>query len=165
MNEILDAIWIVLPAYIANMTACTFGGGRPVDLNKHFVDGKRLIGDGVTVRGTVAGVFFGTLTCAVQSLFFQYSFLFSIEVGVLLSFGALLGDFLESFFKRRIRIQRGSPLPLLDQLDFIFGALILSFPLLDITPQKILIILLITPTLHFSTNYIGYKLRLKEVPW
>jgi len=165
MNELVSAIWIILPAYIANMTACTFGGGKPLDLNRKFLDGRRLIGNGVTIRGTLAGVFFGITTCALQSFFGEYSIPFSIELGFLLGLGAILGDLTESFFKRRIKLKQGSPLPVFDQLDFVFGALILSRPILKLNIQDILIIILLTPILHFSTNYIGYKLKLKEVPW
>jgi CDP-2,3-bis-(O-geranylgeranyl)-sn-glycerol synthase len=165
MNEIMDAVWIILPAYVANMTACAFGGGRPLDFTRSFFDGRRVLGDGVTVKGTAAGAIFGTLTGILQSFFSRYTLLFSFNLGFLLAFGALLGDLVESFFKRRLNLTQGSPLPFLDQLDFIFGALILSFPLLDLSVSKILIIILITPILHFSTNYIGYKLNLKEVPW
>ena len=165
MNEILDAVWIILPAYIANMTACAFGGGTPLDFNRYFTDGRRVIGDGVTLRGTVAGTVFGAIACVTQSFFNEYTISFSLKLGFLLGFGAILGDLIESFLKRRANITRGGPLPLLDQLDFIFGALLLSFPFLDLTHQKILIIILITPILHFSTNYVAYKLKLKEVPW
>ena len=124
-----------------------------------------MIGDGVTLRGTVAGTVFGAIACVTQSFFNEYTISFSLKLGFLLGFGAILGDLIESFLKRRANITRGGPLPLLDQLDFIFGALLLSFPFLDLTHQKILIIILITPILHFSTNYVAYKLKLKEVPW
>jgi len=165
MNELVNAIWIILPAYIANMTACTFGGGKPLDLNKKFIDGKRIIGDGVTVRGTLSGIFFGAVTAVLQSFFSDYTVKFSLLLGFLMGLGAILGDLVESFFKRRINLKQGDPLPLFDQLDFIFGALILSRPLLHLSLQTIFIILFITPVLHFSTNYVGYKLKLKEVPW
>ena len=48
-----------------------------------------------------------------------------ILIGFLLGFGALLGDALGSFLKRRLGIGRGKPAPILDQLDFIIVALIL----------------------------------------
>ena len=42
-----------------------------------------------------------------------------------LCFGALIGDIIESFFKRRIGKNRGEDWIIFDQLDFIIGALIL----------------------------------------
>ncbi len=165
MNEVIRAVWLILPAYIANITACTFGGGKPLDFHRLFLDGRRLLGDGVTIRGAVAGTCFGTLICVIQSFFSQYTLPFSLKLGFLLSFGAIVGDLVESFFKRRVRMKRGSPLPFLDQLDFVVGALILSYPLLDLTVELVVMLMIITPILHFSTNYMGYKLKLKEVPW
>ena len=38
------ALYFMLPAYMANISALAFGGGTPVDLNRNFWDGRRLIG-------------------------------------------------------------------------------------------------------------------------
>ena len=43
-------------------------------------------------------------------------------IGFLLGFGALLGDALGSFIKRRMGIGRGKPAPILDQIDFLIVA-------------------------------------------
>lgn len=52
---------VVVPAYLANCTPPIFGGGRPLDLGRNFLDGRRLLGEGKTIRGTVAGVTWGLL--------------------------------------------------------------------------------------------------------
>ncbi len=85
--------------------------------------------------------------------------------GFLLSFGALIGDLIGSFIKRRLNLQRGQPAPVLDQLDFILGALIFSF--IEFIPplEIIVIILVLTPLIHLTANIIGYKLKLKREPW
>lgn len=85
--------------------------------------------------------------------------------GFLLSFGALLGDLVGSFMKRRLSLERGQPAPFLDQLDFVVGALALSF--IEFIPQiEIIIALLVfTPIIHLTANIIGYKLKLKKEPW
>jgi CDP-2,3-bis-(O-geranylgeranyl)-sn-glycerol synthase len=83
----------------------------------------------------------------------------------LLSFGALIGDLIGSFIKRRLNLERGQPAPPLDQLDFIIGALAFSF-IVFIPPIEIIIVLLVlTPIIHLIANVIGYKLRLKKEPW
>nr|MDO8080708.1 CDP-2,3-bis-(O-geranylgeranyl)-sn-glycerol synthase [Candidatus Freyarchaeota archaeon] len=85
--------------------------------------------------------------------------------GFLLSFGALIGDLIGSFIKRRLNLERGQPAPPLDQLDFITGALVFSF-IVFIPPLEIIIILLVlTPVIHLTANIVGYKLRLKKEPW
>lgn len=85
--------------------------------------------------------------------------------GFLLSFGALIGDLIGSFIKRRLNLERGQPAPPLDQLDFILGALVFSF-IVFIPPLEIIIVLVIlTPIIHLTANVIGYKLGLKKEPW
>lgn len=89
----------------------------------------------------------------------------SIFHGFLLSFGALIGDLIGSFIKRRLNLERGHPTPPLDQLDFIVGALVFSF-IIFIPPLEIIIVLLVlTPMIHLTANIIGYKLGLKKEPW
>ena len=62
-----------------------------------------------------------------------------IIIGFLLGFGALVGDALGSFLKRRLGIGRGKPAPFLDQLDFIIVALIFVSPVVKLDPLFILI--------------------------
>jgi len=85
--------------------------------------------------------------------------------GFLLSFGALIGDLIGSFIKRRLDLQRGQPAPVLDQSDFVIGALIFSFVEYIPPIEIILILLVLTPMIHLLANMIGYKLKLKREPW
>jgi CDP-2,3-bis-(O-geranylgeranyl)-sn-glycerol synthase len=86
-----------------------------------------------------------------------------------LAFGAMLGDIAGSFIKRRRGIERGGSLPLLDQLGFLVVALLFASLSADFktlfTIPVIIAGFIITPVLHLTTNYIAYKLGLKEVPW
>ena len=50
-----SAIWVMLPAYLPNNIAALTGGGMPVDLGKNWSDGKRILGDGKTIRGFAGG--------------------------------------------------------------------------------------------------------------
>ena len=56
---ILQALWLILPAYIANASAVLVGGGTPIDFEKNWRDGKRILGDGKTWRGLIVGAFVG----------------------------------------------------------------------------------------------------------
>jgi Putative integral membrane protein DUF46. len=62
-------------------------------------------------------------------------------------------------------------LPLVDQLDFVGGAwlLLLLFArewFIEAFSMEIIItVLLLTPLLHLLTNYIGFKMGKKKVPW
>jgi CDP-2,3-bis-(O-geranylgeranyl)-sn-glycerol synthase len=82
-----------------------------------------------------------------------------------MSIGALTGDLVGSFIKRRIKLPRGRPAPLLDQLDFLAGALIITLPFHPLIPFHLFILLVLTPLIHFVANIFGYILRFKKEPW
>lgn len=177
------ALYFMLPAYVANISALAFGGGTPVDLKRNFWDGRRLIGDGVTWRGTIMGILLGTIIAVLQGIIFMYygdifalipqwvtiegiipgNFMEWILLGLALSGGALIGDAVGSFIKRRIKIGRGKPAPFLDQLDFAVVALILASLVVTIPLVIIILILIFTIILHVATNTIAYLLGIKDV--
>ncbi len=224
LPSIILAFWFILPAYAANGLAVVFGRGqrlnKPLDFGRNFIDKRRILGDGKTIRGLIGGTAFGTLIGALQFIsgeqialpwlgsnspiglwvylasylgasqiilyFLIYQWLTftplffvlmglptnskailapTIFHGFLLSLGALTGDSIGSFIKRRLDLQRGQPAPILDQLDFIIGALILSF--IEFIPplEIIIVVLVLTPMIHLIANIIGYKLKLKREPW
>jgi len=70
-----------------------------------------------------------------------------------------------------VGLQRGAPFPLLDQLDFVAGAWLLLFLFArawfieSFSLDVILAVIVITPLLHLLTNYVGFKIGRKQVPW
>jgi len=170
---IIKALWLMLPAYIANPTAVLFGGGKPIDFGKNFLDGRRILGDGKTFRGLFGGAACGIIVGMLQRLGSPDGIfvLPSISAVIALSFGALLGDIVKSFFKRRLGFERGEKLPLIDQLDFVAGAWVLTY-IFDpqwfaenFTFWVIITVLILTPVLHRATNILGYHIRVKKEPW
>lgn len=151
-------IW---PAYVANGAPVIFGGGAPLDLNKK-LGGKPIFGKHKTIRGLVAGLLAGFVMAFIESFFLPYM----LPVGILLSIGAMSGDLLGSFVKRRIGSKEGSQIILLDQYPFLVLALLLAYPL-GRTPgiYGILFLVVLTGVLHVLTNFSAYKMRLKKVPW
>jgi CDP-2,3-bis-(O-geranylgeranyl)-sn-glycerol synthase len=175
ISLIIKASWLMLPAYIANPTAVMFGGGTPIDSGKNWKDGRRIFGDGKTFRGLLGGTACGVVSGLIQTQVTSLQFLgtFTFVSIITLSFGALLGDMTKSFFKRRLGYERGAKFPLVDQLDFVAGAWILTYAfepawfrenfLAD--PRIMVTVILFTPLLHRLTNIIGYYARLKKEPW
>ena len=176
------ALWLGLPAWIANATPVIFGGGRPIDGGRILGDGHRLFGDGKTIRGFIAGVFFGTLTGIGQILAAPYlkpllelyvevtpqmeSILFlEIPVVLMLSVGALLGDLVGSFLKRRVNVESGNPSPVLDQIGFILLALVFASPFIQPSAEYVVVLVFITLGIHWTSNALGYLLGLKKNPW
>jgi CDP-2,3-bis-(O-geranylgeranyl)-sn-glycerol synthase len=84
---------------------------------------------------------------------------------VLTPLGALLGDLTGAFLKRRLGIKPGGLFPIVDQVDFVVGALVFSFPLGIISWELAVTVLLITPPIHLFTNFLAFKLKLKNNPW
>jgi len=161
---IAQALYFILPAYCANAVPVIFGGGLPIDFGRNFIDGKPLFGAHKTFRGFLSGLIVGTFIGIVQSNlpFFQPIHLL---LGFVLSFGALMGDLIHSFVKRRMGLPPGASFPVADQLDFVLGALLFS---LFISPPPLLvalIILIVTPPLHLLTNFVAYRLNVKKEPF
>ncbi|MCX8158510.1 MAG: CDP-2,3-bis-(O-geranylgeranyl)-sn-glycerol synthase [Candidatus Diapherotrites archaeon] len=161
-------ILIIIPLYFANSFAMLFGGGMPLDFGKKWLDNQPILGKGKTIRGTIAGVFFGSFASfivvlinpAVEQVYQNY-----VLFGFLLSLGAIIGDIVASFFKRRNKIDPGNPVLFLDQLDFVFGGLVFGSIMYAPTFYEILAIVIITLIAHKLSNYLAYKLKIKKVPW
>ena len=169
MIAIAAAIWFIFPAYCANAAPVIFGGGPQMDFGKRFLDGKPFLGSHKTWRGFFAGLIVGTLvglaqTIIYEQVLFEYGtqFSYSILLGFLLSLGALTGDLIESFIKRRLSRSPGSSLPVADQIDFILGAFLFSIPVSPPSLQAALIILLITIPIHLLTNLGAALLNMKN---
>ncbi|MBI2077823.1 MAG: CDP-archaeol synthase [Euryarchaeota archaeon] len=172
------------------------GWNARIDGGREWKDGRAILGAGKTWRGLVAGSLLGSLTAFAQSFIgstdvpfndFGASYTAAAPwlLGLGLGFGAIVGDAVKSFFKRRTGREGGAPWVPFDQLDFVVGgllfALVLSLLLVPFTAwtglgwwadeflganwPRLVILLLATPLLHFVVNIIGYKLKLKKVPW
>ncbi len=180
MTEFLLEFWrslyFLISPYAANAIPPLVKGKTPIDGGKNFLDGKRILGDGKTWEGLVAGTLFGTFCGGVAWLFYNYLNAIAKRYGFtlpyispfnafLLSIGALFGDMLGSFIKRRLSMERGAPAPLLDQLDFIFGAFAVGMFITDVNLFTFLWCAIITPIVHIFANLLAYVCRIKEVPW
>jgi len=162
VQDWVAAFYIILPIYCTNGAPVLFGGGRPIDLGKSLWDEERVFGDHKTIRGFMSGLAVGLVVSLVESLVFSQAL---FAVAMLASIGALLGDLAGAFLKRRLRIKPGRPLPGLDQLDFVLGAILLVSPISELSIPTILILVIVTPPIHFLTNLGAYVLGLKSTFW
>jgi CDP-2,3-bis-(O-geranylgeranyl)-sn-glycerol synthase len=172
----LRALWFILPAYTANGLPVIFGGGPPIDCGKT-INGKRVFGDGKTIRGFLGGVLSGTLVGLI--LFYVGPLLnqsipesqglidlsFNPIIGLLLSVGALTGDLVGSFIKRRLNLKRGAPAPLLDQITFLIFAILFALILIPVPLEYFLFLVPLTLCMHLLTNFISWLIGLKKVPY
>ena len=158
---IIEALKFIFPAYCANGAPVLAGGGLPMDFGKNFLDGKCILGKNKTFRGFFFGLLIGGLVGLVEVGLFSYPVLFSLVSPL----GALMGDLAGAFLKRRLNISPGGLLPVIDQIDFVVGAVVFSLPLSIVSWQLAAAVLIITPPIHLFTNYLAYRLKLKSNPW
>lgn len=189
---IIQSFWIIIPAYIANASALLVGGKTPIDFGKNWKDGKRILGNGKTWNGLITGGFigitagFGMASAApiINQIFADNNletivltnfegFPLMIPLIASIAYGALFGDIIESFFKRRRGIERGNDWIPFDQIDFIIGVLFfnllmstilhitgimqVNWTLTNLTPIHIIFLLIVTPFIHLFSNFIHKK--------
>ncbi len=166
LDSFAAAFWFLVPAYVANSSAVVLGGGTPMDFGKKWRDGREVFGDHKTWRGFLGAVGSGVFWGLVQNLLSPGSFPWPVLVA--LPAGAMTGDLIKSFFKRRIDIAPGKTFPVADQFDFLLGAWLFAwladpawFTLIFL-PPTVVAALVLTPALHVGVNRIGYLLKLKK---
>lgn len=174
--EFVKALLIIFPAYAANGFPPLARGHRPIDMKRNWLDKNRIFGDGKTFEGFGFGLFAGFVIGALESYLYpdlnsyamQYGVklpLINLYIAFLIALGALSGDLIGSFLKRRLRLKRGADVPLLDQWNFIIGAVLFVYWFTDITIWMFLIMLLITPIVHRVANIIAHRIKIKKEPW
>jgi len=168
LDTILQSLYFFLPAYVANMT--------PVFLKKvHFlaipISEKRL-GKNKTWRGVIGATLVGGIIFYLQKLLYLQGFTsialidyadFSLALGFLLGAGAIVGDMIKSYYKRKAGIVPGKAWIPFDQLDFVIGALTLGFAIYVPPASVMLTLMLLSPLLHIATNHLGYWLGIRNV--
>ena len=177
MIIILQLIWLFLPAGIANMAAALSAKilpkwSQPIDFGRNF-RGQRIFGDHKTWRGLIFGTICGGLIFLLQKylcnnyLCFQqidivdYKQL-NIFFGLAVGFGALCGDLIKSFFKRRVNIPAGKSWFPFDQIDWVIGAVGLSFFFLNLSWMQIIITLFLGVVIHLLTKVVAYLLNVEK---
>ena len=174
---ILQSVYLMLPAYFANMAPVFFRKinflDYPIDFNKKLKN-KEILGKHKTFRGVLFGVLLALIISYIQYSLYRLNFFKNISIlnysnwvliGFLLGFGALFGDLVKSFFKRRFEIPSGKPWIPFDEIDFVIVALaFISFYKILIF-EIYLAILIASPLLHILINHIAYYTKIREGKW
>jgi len=132
---------------------------------------KKNLGDHKTWRGLFFGVLMATVVVFIQKNMFpnipfkllDYNEINPLIIGPLLGAGALIGDMIKSFFKRRVGIKPGSSWIPFDQIDWIVGANLFLLGYTNIGLQNIAISIVLMGALHPLANLIGFTLKLQKV--
>jgi len=148
----------ILPALVANALPVLFGGGPALDGGLKFNDGRPVLGSHKTIRGAIVGIVGGAVMGLILSLWRPK---FAAQ-GLLMGVGAMVGDALGSFIKRRLGIAEGKWTPLVDELPFFYAALLFASPLLPagiFEPLNLVALSVLVIVLHEGTNYLVGRLR------
>jgi Putative integral membrane protein DUF46. len=187
MKFIFLCLWYLLPAALGNHTASC--GNRiwlpkilkdglaklafPIDLGSQW-HGKEIFGKNKTWRGLIVGVVAGIITAGVQAaLFFNLDFFRNntlvdygkvnfILLGGLMGGGALIGDLVKSFIKRRIDVPSGKPWFPWDQLDWIAGAMLLSSAVCVPPANVVLVTAILYVGVHLCSDRIVCHMGIKK---
>ena len=137
---------------------------------------KELFGENKTVRGFFSAIFIAILVIYIQWYLYKFDAIKKISlinyyeinllfVGFLSGFGAITGDLIKSYFKRRRKIKPGHSWMPFDQIDFMLGSLLFLYPLFNLKLNNVFVLLVITPFLHILVNHVGYYLKIREIKW
>jgi CDP-2,3-bis-(O-geranylgeranyl)-sn-glycerol synthase len=161
----------MMPAYFANMAPVIFKNNFkklaiPVE--------KNIFGKNKTYRGLIVGILFAMLIAYLQSILYQSNLFKALSfinysnwllIGFLFGFGALFGDLIESLIKRRLKIKPGKKFVPWDQLDFVFGALILISFSINLAFKMVSTIIIISIIGHILVNHLAYYLKIRKEKW
>lgn len=165
----LQIAWLYLPGAFANMAPVIF---RKCNFLNTPIN-KKLFGDHKTYRGFFFGIISSIIIVFLQSIMsaltykielLNYQNINIIIFGLLMGIGALLGDLLKSYFKRKLKIRPGKSLPPIDQIDWVIGSSIVLYFYINLKPNFIIYSLIILGILHLLTNILSYKLKIRKTP-
>ncbi len=160
--------------YAANGVPVLLGGGPPIDFKKKFVDHRPIFGKSKTWRGFWSAIFLGFITgVLVRHLLIpilhpldQFTLPGDDWFGFYLGLGAMLGDLIGSFIKRRLNLKSGASAPILDQSGFaIMGLLVAKVVYPTLPWVYFFIVIPVSIIVHYTSNIIAYLLGWKKVPW
>jgi len=177
-NLILQLFYFMLPAYFANMAPVIvkkiFNNLKiPIDFDKK-IGNKEIFGKNKTFRGLIFGIIFAVIIAFIQFILHSNNIVVDVTIidysnwlliGFLMGFGAVFGDLIESFVKRRLNYKPGKSLVPFDQLDFVVGALIFIYPLVVLSLNKVITILILSFILHIIVNHIAYYTSIRKEKW
>jgi CDP-2,3-bis-(O-geranylgeranyl)-sn-glycerol synthase len=182
LTYILSCFYFFLPAYFANMTPPLIRKAGifnfldiPVDFGKKFFS-QPIFGKNKCWRGVIFGIIVGILVTGLQLWLYQFSFVKKISLldyqkinifffGFLISAGAVFGDLLFAFIKRRLKMPPGARFLPWDQTNYVIGAALFLTPVFKIEIMVWITLFILTFILHIIFNRLGYCLGLHRAKW
>jgi len=190
---LLSCLYFFLPAYFTNMTPPVIKRAglfnfldRPVDLGKK-IGNSPILGSHKSWRGVIFGLIVGISVVGLQYWLYQfclfrfgwmktcffikeislidYSKINLLLFGLLISGGAVFGDIISAFAKRRLKKEPGQRFIPFDQTNYVIGAFIFLQPWLKLNLTVWITIFALTFFLHIAVNWFGYLVGINKNKW
>ena len=163
--RVVQLLYFMAPAYAANMAPpfVRYWSGWNPPLS------QRWLGSHKTAGGFAIGVLAAVAATLVQSRIAWEGALAAPEpwltLGLRVGVGAMAGDTVKSFLKRRAGIPPGRPWIPWDQIDFVLGALALVWAAAALSWVDLATILALSVIGHILVNHLAYWLGIRDVRW
>ena len=163
MDETWMGLRLLLLLGLANtapLVAKRWLGSRwvtPLDGGLQFFDGRPLLGASKTVRGAIVAIVATTLAAPILGL--------SMTAGAVLGAGAMLGDALSSFIKRRMGTAPSSRATGIDQIPEALVPLLLLQQVLGLTWVQVVAITTIFFVLEMPLAWLSHRWGLRDQPF
>lgn len=182
LQFIISCIYFFIPAYAANMTpplvrnipALSFLD-VPVDFGRK-LGNARIFGGHKTWRGVITSAIVGIVVVFLQKWFYQFKWAAEVSLvnyqainiwlfAFLMVGGAIAGDLVAAFIKRRLHLEPGAPFMPWDQTNYVLGCFVLMEPYLKLNIDVWITLFFLTFFLHLLFNRLGYELGWHKAKW
>lgn len=136
---------------LPSFAACPLDGGRC------FADGRPWLGPSKTVRGLLASLLLTTLAAPLLGL--------PVSTGILIAVGAMLGDLLSSFVKRRLAITPSGMALGIDQIPESLIPLLFVQSQFGLGVAAVIAIVAAFFLLELLLSRLLYRLHIRQQPW
>lgn len=120
-------------------------------------DRRRLLGGAKTLRGVISAL----LLTPVAAWLLGHAW----WVGGLIALGAMLGDILSSFIKRRLGLAPSSQALLLDQVPEALLPLLLVWNALELNGPSVALLVIVFVVMELLLSKLLYRLRIRKQPY
>lgn len=141
---------ILLANGLPALLGLLLGPGRALDGGWLWGDGRPLLGPTKTMRGVLAALVATPIAAAAMGL--------AWHVGLLVALGAMLGDLLASFTKRRLGFPSSAKVPLLDTVPESLFPVLLVMGQLGLGWLDLALLILVFGVLDLVLTPLGHRL-------
>jgi hypothetical protein len=158
--QLLQILFLMLLANGAPVIAKRIFGQRyvhPVDANVRFYDRRRLFGSSKTVRGIICAMFVTAVAAPLVGL--------APWLGLVIAAGAMSGDLLSSFTKRRLGLPASSRAVPIDQVPESLIPLLACYAVLDLTVLDVIVGVLVFLIGGLLLSRLLFWLHVRDRPY